>query len=213
RVGAIRRHGDRRIARGGAGGTGGTGDSFGGRRMLAIVFACGCAVGYRIGGFTDDQIGEYAQKWFSQQDDIQSDEAERSAAAFIDESAANQDLRANPLMLALMCILYRGEGSLPRNRTEVYEQCANLLFRKWDARRRIHLSLRAGHMLEPALRHLAWWLFAHDQAHAAVTERELVSETAAFLHGRGFESEDDAREAAAEFVGFCKGRMWVFSDV
>jgi hypothetical protein len=168
---------------------------------------------YRIGGFTDDQIGEYAQKWFSQQDDIQPDEAERSAAAFIDESAANQDLRANPLMLALMCILYRGEGSLPRNRTEVYEQCANLLFRKWDARRRIHLSLRAGHLLEPALRHLAWWLFAHDQAHAAVTERELVSETAAFLHGRGFESEDDAREAAAEFVGFCKGRMWVFSDV
>jgi NACHT domain len=168
---------------------------------------------YRIGGFTDDQVTEYVYKWFSQEDAIGPGEAERSAEAFIGESSANRDLRANPLMLALMCILYRGEGSLPRNRSEVYEQCANLLFRKWDARRRIHLDLRAGHLLEPALRHLAWWLFTHDQAHAAVTERELVGEIAAFLHGRGFEAEDDAREAATEFVDFCKGRMWVFSDV
>ena len=29
-----------------------------------------------------------------------------------------RDLRSNPLLLSLMCILYRGEGSLPRNRAE-----------------------------------------------------------------------------------------------
>jgi len=33
-----------------------------------------------------------------------------------------------------------------------------------------------------------------------------------FLHGRGFESADDARAAALEFVEFCRGRIWVFSD-
>jgi hypothetical protein len=66
------------------------------------------------------------------------------------------DLRANPLLLSLMCILYRGEGSLPRNRAEVYEQCANLLFHRWDARRHIHQDLRVGHLLQPALQHLAW---------------------------------------------------------
>ncbi len=111
-----------------------------------------------------------------------------------------------------MCILYRGEGSLPRNRAEIYEQCANLLFRRWDARRRIHQDLRAGHLLEPALRHLAWWLFTRDNAQSAVTERELVTATTEFLHRRGFESEDAARDAAREFVTFCAGRMWVFSD-
>jgi hypothetical protein len=168
---------------------------------------------YRIGGFNDRQVSDYVHKWFSQEDNIERNEIERWASAFLDESAANRDLRANPLMLALMCILYRGEGSLPLNRAEVYEQCANLLFRKWDARRRIHLDLRAGHLLEPALRHLAWWLFTRDQAHTAVTERELVDEATAFLYGRGFESADDAREAAVEFVDFCRGRMWVFSDV
>ena len=166
---------------------------------------------YQIGGFTDDQVDEYVRKWFAQ-DEGKTGRSSDWADAFMRESASVPDLRANPLMLALMCILYRGEGSLPRNRAEVYEQCSNLLFRKWDARRRIHIELRAAHLLEPALRHLAWWLFTRDQVQPAVTERELIAETTTFLHGPGFESEVTAREAAVEFVGFCRGRLWVFSD-
>jgi hypothetical protein len=115
-------------------------------------------------------------------------------------------------MLALMCILYRGEGSIPRNRPEVYERCSTLLFLKWDARRRIHVELRARHLVEPALRHLAFWLFSRGQTQPAVTESELIGETARFLHGRGFESQDQAEDAAREFVSFCRGRAWVFSD-
>jgi hypothetical protein len=94
----------------------------------------------------------------------------------------------------------------------VYESCSNLLFRRWDARRRIHVELRARHLVEPALRHLAFWLFTRGQAQAAVTERDLIGETARFLHSRGFESQADADDAAREFVSFCRGRAWVFSD-
>ena len=111
-----------------------------------------------------------------------------------------------------MCILYRGEGSLPRNRAEVYEQCARLLFKRWDAHRHIHQELAAGRYVEPILRHLAWWLFTRDNTQTSVTERELVSATTEFLHGRGFESEDDAREAALQFIEFSCGRLWVFND-
>jgi hypothetical protein len=171
-------------------------------------FAC-----YRIAAFTEDKVGEYVRKWFAQEREISRDEAERWAATFLDESAAIPDLRANPLMLALMCILYRGEGSLPRDRAEVYERCAKLLFDKWDARRHIHVNLQAGHLLEPALGHLARWLFTRDETQAAVPERELVEETAAVLLEYGFEPEVRARAAAEEFVSFCRGRMWVFSDV
>ena len=106
----------------------------------------------------------------------------------------------------------RGEGFLPRNRAEVYEQCANLLFRKWDLRRHIHQDLRAGYLVEPAIRHLAWWLFNRENPQSAVTERQLIDETTAFLHGREFESADEARDAAREFVEFCRGRLWVLSD-
>jgi hypothetical protein len=167
---------------------------------------------YRISDFGEEQVSSYVRKWFARQETVDSSGADRSADAFLEESASVPELRANPLMLALMCILYRGEGSLPRDRAEVYARCASLLFQKWDARRRIYLEMRAGHLVEPALRHLAWWLFSHSQAQPAVTERELVQETTAFLTGRGFDSADDARQAAEEFVAFCRGRMWVFTD-
>jgi len=166
---------------------------------------------YRLGRLADDQVSEFASKWFAHDREIGPGEADSWTEAFVAESAPASDLRTNPLMLSLLCILYRGEGSLPRNRSEVYEQCAMLMFRRWDARRRIYQDLRAGGQLEPTLRHLAWWLFTREDVQSAVTERELVNATAEFLRSRGFESED-AATAAREFVEFCRGRMWVFSD-
>ncbi len=163
---------------------------------------------YRLAGFSQDQVGEYARKWFAQDADARADDA----GTFLDESASVPDLRSNPLLLSLMCILYRGQGSLPRDRAEVYEQCAALLFRRWDARRQIHQDLRAGRLVEPTLRHLAWWLFTRDSTQPVVSERDLVDEATGFLHGRGFEAEGDARVASREFVEFCRGRAWVFSD-
>ena len=167
---------------------------------------------YQLGHLGDDQIAEYAGKWFAVQEGSTIAESDAEAQSFLAESASAPDVRSNPLLLSLMCILYRGEGSLPRNRAEVYEQCANLLFRKWDARRRIHQELHAGHLVEPAIRHLAWWMFNRDNPQTAVTERQLITETTTFLHGRGFESENESRIAAEEFVAFCRGRMWVFNE-
>ena len=167
---------------------------------------------YRIGGFDDKRIADYARKWFAQEPGASPAESARQAARFMQESAEVPDLRSSPLMLALMCILYRGEGSLPRNRSEVYQQCASLLFKKWDTRRHISVQLRAGPLVEPALRHLAYWLLTRGQLHSAVTEQELISEATSFLHVRGFEDRDHAAEAAQEFVAFCRNRAWVFSD-
>ena len=158
-------------------------------------------VRYRVSGFDDKHVAEYVRKWFMQEEGVDPDVW---SASFIKESAGIPDLRSNPLMLALMCVLYRGAGSIPRSRSEVYEQCANLLFRKWDAQRSIHVELRARHLVEPALRHLAYWLFAREAAKQAVTERELVREATGFLYKRGFETTDEAEEAAREFVAFCR---------
>jgi NACHT domain len=167
---------------------------------------------YQLGGFDDDKAADYVRKWFAQEDGLVPAEAERQATAFLAESRGVPDLRANPLMLSLMCVLYRGEGSIPHDRPEVYEQCAILLFRKWDARRHIHAPLRARSQAEHAIRHLAYWLFARGQQQAAVTELELLRETTAFLYDRGFEDGDQASVAAQEFIAFCRNRAWVLSD-
>ena len=163
---------------------------------------------YHLGGFRDEEVGEYARKWFALDIGAHPNDAD----AFMKESESVPDLRSNPLLLSLMCILYRGEGSLPRNRAEVYGQCANLLFRRWDARRRIHQDLRAGYLIEPVLRHLAWWLFTREDSQTAATEHEFIAVATEFIHGRGFESLDDASDAAREFIDFSRERIWVFSD-
>ena len=167
---------------------------------------------YRLGGFDDQQVADYVRKWFAQEDALLPEEAYRQATAFLSESESLPDLRANPLMLALMCVLYRGEGSIPRNRPDVYAQCTALLFRKWDARRHIDIQLRARSQTEPAIRHLAYWLFTRGQEQPTVSEPELLHETSTFLYDHGFEDRDNALDAAQEFIAFCRNRAWVFSD-
>lgn len=167
---------------------------------------------YRLGGFGESEVAEYVQKWFKIQENVSPIEAENESQAFLTESASAPDLRYNPLMLSLMCILYRGAGSLPRDRAGIYGRCAELLLGKWDESRRIHHELQAGDLVEPAIWHLAWWMFNSQDLRVAVTKRTLVDETAKFLHGRGFESAEEAQAAAREFVEFCGDRMWVLSE-
>jgi hypothetical protein len=163
---------------------------------------------YLLGGFEHEQVAEYARKWFA----LTPGSRPGDADAFIVESDSVYDLRSNPLLLSLMCILYRGAGSLPQDRDEIYAKCTDLLIRDWDDYRRIRRELRAGRQVKPALRFLAWWLYTREDAATAVTERELIARTAEFLRS-SFESPDDAQDAAREFVEFCHGRMWIFTDV
>ncbi|TYK44054.1 NACHT domain-containing protein [Actinomadura decatromicini] len=167
---------------------------------------------HRIAGFGEQDVRDYVAKWFAQER-MTAAERERDVHDFLASSASVADLRTNPLMLALMCILYRGEGWIPQNRPEIYEQCASLLFRRWDIRRRIRTELRAHTMVEPTLHHLAYWLFTERSAQPYVTEHELTARTAGFLLTRGFEQRDDALAAADELVRFLRGRAWVFNDV
>jgi hypothetical protein len=167
---------------------------------------------YILGGFGEEQVRDYVRRWFALQLRTPA-EAARKAATFIAESAEASDIRRNPLMLSLMCLLYHAEGRLPRSTADVYGKCAELLFFQWDEYRGIKKDLRAAPYARKVLRHLAWWLFTRGQARTSVTEHELVSEAAAFLIGRAFDSEEAAEDAAREFVLFCRDRKWVFTDV
>lgn len=170
-------------------------------------------VSYAIAPFTSKQSEQYAANWFDQDRRLSEREPEEWAASFMRESEAIADLRSNPLMLALLCILYRGQGSLPRNRPAVYERCATLLFETWDSSRNIIVNPRARDLIEPVLRHLAYWLMKNSSASVAVSEMQLIDETTRYLKQRSFEDVVEAKKVAQEFVDFCKGRAWVFSEV
>lgn len=166
---------------------------------------------FLLGGFEDEDVELYVRKWFSSVEELEGDELDDACASFIEESQSVPDLTSTPLMLALMCIIYRGQGYIPRNRPAVYESCALLLFEKWDSSRKIFVGLRAADQVDTAIKHLAYWMLTHEAGAEAVTESELVREASHFL-STTFEDQAERLRAAEEFVEFCRGRAWVLSD-
>ena len=168
---------------------------------------------YQLMDFNDDQVEEYARKWFSLPSELSVDDRQQLATAFIGESISVSDLRANPLMLAILCNLFKGERHIPRNRVEVYRRCSVMLFERWDKDRGITISLPFASHIRYAIAYLAEWIYGNQQVQAGVPERELVAKTTEYLNGRVFDKAEDAEAAAEEFVAFCKGRAWVFTEI
>jgi hypothetical protein len=161
----------------------------------------------------NDQVQSYAEMWFSLRKELTEEERSRMAVDFMRDSAEGAaDLRSNALMLALLCNIYRGDGYIPRQRPQVYEKCAVMLFERWDRGRRIEVTLEFERHLRPAMQHLAFWIYSEPGLRGGVTEADLVRSATEYLMGRRFDDVDAARQEARSFVEFCRGRAWVFTD-
>jgi hypothetical protein len=163
--------------------------------------------------FDDDQITAYVEKWFALDSDLRPEDRQELVQAFVRESDHVPDLRRSPLMLALMCALYRGEGYIPRNRLDLYERCSVMLFERWDRQRGISVPLPFEQHVRPALCAMAEWMFTKGDNQPAVTERELVATVRRFLLRKRFDDLDEADAAAKAFVEYCRGRAWVLTEV
>ncbi len=200
-------------------------ESFGRRYPTVPIVVTSRVVGYeqapldnetfstvRLAEFSDEQVSEYAEKWFALDESSTPPEQAATASAFVDESRSVPDLRVNPLLLALMCNFYRGQNYLPRHLPEVYENCARMLFETWDRSRGIVSVLPIAEHIRPAMRYLASWIYDDEALQGGVTERNLVQKAGEFLHRWRFDDEHEARHAAEAFIEFCRGRAWVFTD-
>jgi hypothetical protein len=167
---------------------------------------------YYIADFNDTQVRQYVKAWFGMDDALTRSEADRLANSFITESEAVADLRAVPLMLALLCTIYHGQGYIPRNRPAVYEKCAQLMFERWDASRGINVQLPFQAHIRWALQYLAFWMLAERKQESAPWS-ELIRVITQYLHQNRFDDPYEAEAAAQEFLEFCRGRAWVFTDV
>jgi hypothetical protein len=168
---------------------------------------------FDLGEFTEPQIIEYAGKWFRRDSTLDLLEQEEKIEAFLRESLIVRDLRQNPLMLALLCAFYGGRGFIPRNLSDVYGNCAQLLFDTWDRTRGIVAELSFSEHIRPALDDLAYWMMSDSRLLAnGATRAQAVARTTTFLQRRRFASRDRARSAAEQFITHCCGRAWVFTD-
>ncbi len=162
--------------------------------------------------FNNKQVAEYARRWFCLQGNAIPDYTGRqSADLFLAESAGTAELRENPLLLSLLCVLYRQGCRIPEDLSEVYAQCTELLLATWDMHRRINIPTMS-HRLRTLLYRLSWWIYENDLNEPGITEGELREFCVAQLLKIKAADEDGARSIAADFIAHCSGRAWVFSD-
>jgi hypothetical protein len=159
---------------------------------------------FKLLPFDDGQVREYAKKWFSG-----TASSTDLVSSFLNDLEAVPDLRENPLMLSLLCTLYKARREIPRNRRQVYNQCAELLFKRWDSLRDIDQPVdhvEHGHDL---IQEIALWYFKSKTVQRGVEEKQLQGIIAAYLMDSAGVLAADAKHRAREFVEFCAGRAWL----
>ncbi|GAA1612674.1 NACHT domain-containing protein [Kribbella karoonensis] len=162
---------------------------------------------HRILEFTPGQVGEYARRWFALVD------RRDLVDAFMSESKTVEDLRQNPLLLSLLCILYRARGSIPRNRRDVYGKCADLLFVRWDAHRGILQPEDLPAYGSRLMQEIARWVYRSQAAQAGLEESVIAKVIAKYLAKIAGIEEDEARLRTDDFLEFCAGRAWLLAKI
>jgi hypothetical protein len=112
-----------------------------------------------------------------------------------------------------MCGIYASENYIPHNRPDVYEKCALLLFDRWDKQRGIVSPMAFDAHVQAAMRSLALWLYPQQDAQEGISRSRLIQYMTTYLRAKRFDNDEEAEDAAIQFIDFCKGRAWVLTDV
>lgn len=141
--------------------------------------------------FDDSQIKRYINNWFPltsngspQQLDDEITTADLCWEALnMPYHQAIKELVRNPLLLALLCVVYEHSQDLPRNRSEFYEKAVNIFLKKWPAEKHVNRDLSVSQYLnvgdeEHLLSEIAAKNFEEDRL--LFTEKELIDQIKEF---------------------------------
>lgn len=133
--------------------------------------------------FSDDDVGRFVRQWYVQvetrlrDDDAHARDVARRLSddllAHLEPGTHLHGLCRNPLMLQIICLLHRSQGSMPKRRTELYEECIKVLLQKWDEAKGLEVYLTATEARQ-VLRPLALWL--HKEEGRTYAEADQVRE-------------------------------------
>jgi hypothetical protein len=155
--------------------------------------------------FSDSQVREYADRWFAAQGD------DHLIEPFMRESESVLDLRTSPLLLSLLCVLYRARGTIPRRRLDVYSKCADLLFHTWDSHRSIAQPEELPKYGDRLMQEIARWVFDSPAAQEGIPESQVEKVITVYLGDMGI-GRDEATRRAKDFLEFCAGRAWLLGS-
>ncbi|MES2422068.1 MAG: NACHT domain-containing protein [Pseudomonadota bacterium] len=165
-----------------------------------------------LGEFQDNDVSVYAERFIKQVARKSIAEARRASAKFMSQTAQNAgDLRKNPLMLGLMMWIFNNRDDVPSNRPEIYQECASLMFERWDQDRDIIVAIPETFDRLQTFAYLASKLF-EDEALAGGVPASWLEKTAKDYLVTVLESNAQAHEAAKALVNFIVERSWVMTE-
>lgn len=156
--------------------------------------------------YTPGQSSEYIERWFTyiERPDL--------ITHFEGESESVADLKRNPLLLSLLCILYRERGSIPIRRRDIYADCADLLFHTWDSHRHIGQPEELHKNGDRIMQELARWVYNSQAAQNGLSERVITQTIGQYLESTVGVEQGEARRRAAAFLEFCADRAWLLGS-
>ncbi|MFB8029166.1 MULTISPECIES: NACHT domain-containing protein [unclassified Streptomyces] len=167
---------------------------------------------YTLQPFDVGQVRSYALKWFAFRAEGSEKQLELAVADFMDASESIPDLRENPLLLAVICLLHAGHSELPRSRPKIYRKCVELLLRTWDSHRGIgeHGDLEVLELVLAEVAHLTLFKPVHRDGMTEAQVREVAVEV---LLRDAVSDRFEAVALAKQMINLCRGRAWMFTDV
>ncbi|MBE9142090.1 NACHT domain-containing NTPase [Planktothrix mougeotii LEGE 06226] len=141
-----------------------------------------------ISDFNDEQIEDFAKKWFIAVDKNSEEEGKEKATRFIEklnlpENQPIREIAVTPILLILTCLVFQSKTEFPSNRAKLYEEGLEILLRKWDKSRGIER--------DNAYKHLS-----------ALRKKQLLSQVAAITFEREdyFLEQDKLQQLIADYL-------------
>ncbi|MFI1380603.1 NACHT domain-containing protein [Embleya sp. NPDC020886] len=199
---------------------------------LSRILATSRIVGYRAAGldpttFTeyrlrpfddgeirdDGEVRQYVDKWFRVGACLPTTHGS-ATDVFLRESSTIPDLRCNPLLLAYICVLYRGHRFIPRSRAQLYKKCAELLLADWDNFQGLPVVRDTDlDTVRHTLATLAYRSITDRRWLGGMVEDEVRDIAARALAAESVPTHAEARKVAGELVELCRGRAWIFTEL
>ncbi|WP_164938051.1 NACHT domain-containing protein [Bradyrhizobium guangxiense] len=149
-----------------------------------------------------------ASRWVFEKTD---EDIDREQDQFIQQAQRHaEEFVRNPLLLALIVWIYSVGQRIPDNRIELYAECSDLLFRRWDSLKAIDPEIPDPHWLFQLVTELARHLYLISPEVEQPNQEWLRSRVLEFFRNvYEIDTEHRAQAAADRFVSHLIGRSWI----
>ena len=166
---------------------------------------------WKLRPFSESAVERYVTSWFSEAGGLSGEALGKVVKQFMEKSESASDLRSNPLLLAFICVLYRGYNYIPRNRAELYRRCAELVLRDWDLSRGIIDDIAEFDEMQTALTSIAFTALTDPRYASGIPEEDVLRIGTEFMLQEVEADSLRAKELAKRLLNHCKGRGWIFA--